>query len=116
MIDITKLQMSSDAVSQKIVAEGDGSVTVPSFSGSGEAVEVVPIPHGAGTNEVIVDATSDASYSSGTRIPWASNDNKFIQYTKVDADNAYLVFLSNDSSGSGMPSITVNYTYRIIVP
>lgn len=114
-VDIAKLQMSSNTSSQKIIAEGSGNFTVTGLAGAGLALSSATIPHPAGTDDLIIEVTSNTSYSGGTVIPWQSNDGRITQYAAIDSSNLY-IYCVLSSAGDGIPGFTLSYTYRIIVP
>lgn len=115
VVDLTKLQMSSKTSSQKVIEEGAGSFSVTGLGGAGFVASTATIPHSSGTDNLIIEVTSNTSYSGGTVLPWQSNDGRMTQYAMVDVSNLYIQCVLA-SSGAAIPGFTLNYTYRIIAP
>lgn len=120
MIDYTKLQLFSAASSNKVWLEDSDSFAVGAVVGIGETFAVAAIPHGFGSDnlltQVAINSTTIGSVIDETVLPWSSNDNRLIAYTRIDSTNLYIFVISSDSSGLGAPAFTVNYSYRILVP
>lgn len=115
-LDYTKVQLYSEASSNKIWKTGSGSFTVPALPGSGETFNFVPIPHGLGTRSMIIQVSTSSEAVSRAILPWASGDNRQIQFASYNTSNLNIFFISTDSSGLGSPAFHVNYVYRILVP
>lgn len=119
MTDFTKLQQSSKASSNKVLLQGSGQFSVANLPGAGEVFGIATIPHGYGSDRLImqVAATNDiAGTTKPTTLPWESNDGRVIMYSYVDSTNLYIVRINNDSGGFGFPATTVSYTYRLLIP
>jgi hypothetical protein len=116
MIDYSKIQMSSNASSNKILKQGTGSFVVPALAGAGETFNFATIPHGLATDELLYQVSTNSSVVSQAMLPWSPEDNRQIQYASLDSTNLYIYFISTDSGGFGEPAITVNYSYRILIP
>lgn len=114
-IDLTKIQMSGETSSQKIIQEDAGSFAVTGLAGAGTQASSTVIPHPAGTDDLIVEVTSNTSYSVGTVLPWQSNDGRVTQYVAVDTSNLYIYCVLTSLAGA-IPGFTLSYTYRIIAP
>lgn len=119
MTDFSKLQMSSQASSNKVFKQGNGSFNVAALAAAGEVAGSATIPHGFGSDKLIfqVSATTDlAGTSNQTTLPWQSNDGRVLVYAYIDTVNLYIIRINSDSSGFGFPAATVTYTYRLLVP
>lgn len=118
-IDYTKIQLSSDASSNKVLLEGTGSFNVAALGGAGETFGIATIPHGYGSDNLLhqtAATTNTAGTGSQPTLPWRSNDGRVTQYAYVDSTNLYIVCISSDSSGAGSPARTVTYFYRVLIP
>lgn len=116
-LDQTKIGLSADNSSLKLLKEDKGTISVPNLPGSGDTFGVVTIPHGYGSDELLVQVWCSVGYSSGgTVLPFNSNDNRVIAYTKLDNVNLYIYIIHSDSSGSGFPASSHDYSYRILIP
>lgn len=116
MIDYTELQLSSNNSSNKILKEGTGSFVVPALPGAGETFNFATISHGFGSDNLLYQVSTSSNVVTQAMLPWAPNDNRQIQYASIDSNNLYIYFISTDTGGLGEPAITVNYSYRILVP
>lgn len=120
MIDYTKIQLTSEASSNKVLIEGSSSFAVPPLPGAGEVFAFATIPHPFGSDnllfQVAISSTTPGALIAETVIPWSSNDNRLISYLRLDSSNLYIFVISSDSGGLGAPAFTVNYSYRVLVP
>lgn len=117
MIDYSKVQMVSSASSNKLLPLiNTGSFTLPALPGAGETTVTVPIPHNFGSDNLLFQVSADGASTSGTILPWESNDGRIILYADVDATNLYVTGISSDSSGLGAPAYNIIFYYRILVP
>lgn len=114
-VDYTKIQMISKASSNKVVADDTGGFTIAGLGGAGEQNTTVTIPHGQGTTNIIPQVTVSVSGITNAVIPWQSNDGRLFFYVRWDSTNLYIVGNSN-SSGGAVPSRSVTYHYKILVP
>lgn len=116
MRDYSKIQQSSDASSNKIWRTGSGSFIVPALTGAGEVFNVVLIPHGLGSRDLLYQVSTASEAIDRAILPWAPNDNRQIQFAAYDSTNLVIYFISTDSSGTGSPTFNVSYTYKILIP
>lgn len=119
MNDLTKIQMSSDASSNKVFLENTnspGTITVAALAGAGETQSTAIIPHDFGSDVLIPQVTTIGAGTDGTVIPWESNDGRIIQYIRLDSNNLYITIISSDSGGGGALGFTVTYYYRLLIP
>lgn len=117
-VDYSKLQMSTLASSNKVIAQGSGTATVPNLPGLGETAITITIPHGYLSDNLLfqVSATISLTGTAWTTLPYMSNDGRLIMWAYVDSTTLNIVVNHNDSSGAGFPSSTVNYQYRVLIP
>lgn len=116
-VDQTNTQLMSDNSSLKILKEDSGTISVPNLPGAGDTFGAVTIPHEYGSDELLVQVWSSVGYSSGgTVLPFNSNDNRIIAYTKLDSVNLYIYIIHSDAGGFGFPASSHNYSYRILIP
>jgi hypothetical protein len=116
MIDLSKLQLSSDVSSNKILKEGSGTFNVPALATAGEVFAVATISHNFGSDNLLFQVSTSSRVINRAMLPWAPGNNRQIQYSAIDATNLYIYFISTDSGGFGEPAITVNYSFRILIP
>lgn len=120
MIDFTKLQLLSSASSNKVLDEDSESFSVGAALAGAETFGVATIPHDFGSDnlliQVAINSTTVGAVIDETVLPWSSNDNRRIAYTRLDSTNLYIFIISNATGGAGIPAFTANYTYRILVP
>lgn len=115
-IDFNKIQLSSNASSLKVLLQGSGSFAVPALAAAGNVVGSATIPHGFSSDNLLFQVATNGASTSGTILPWESNDGRNLQYARLDAINLYIYCISNDGSGLGAPGFTITYFYRILIP
>lgn len=115
-IDYSKLQLLSDASSNKVLLEGSGTLTVAALSGSGQTHTTATISHGFSSDNLLFQVSTNGGPTNGVMLPWESNDSRIIQYASVDSTNLYITVISYDGSGYGAQAFTITYFYRILVP
>ena len=117
MVDLLKVQMTSSNSSLEVWKEGSGSFVIPATSSNASHVE--PILHGFGSDELIwqVGATLDfgTSQNTGVMTPWGSSDGRTRLIATLDDTNLYITGLAQ-TVGSPTVNVTVNYTYRLLIP
>lgn len=116
--DPTKVQMSSETSSLKILAEDSGSLSVPSTSSSTSVTNTVV--HNFGSDELLwqVGFTivfSGGGTTTGLMTPWISSDGQTTVVSTVDSNNLYITGKAQ-TAGSPTLAYTINYAYRILVP
>lgn len=116
MIDYQKIQLVSNASSNKVLLEGSGSFTLASLPGAGETTTTDPVPHGFSSDNLLFQVSCDGGPQDGTILPWESNDGRVILYASIDSTNLNVTGISSDLSGFGAPAYTITYYYRILVP
>lgn len=119
MIDFTKIQLTSEASSNKLLIEGTGSFNVPVLPGAGETFGSATVAHNFGTSNLLFQVAINSPTGvviEETVLPWGSNDGRFFAYARIDTANLSIFAISSDTSGFGQPAFTVNYTYRVLVP
>lgn len=115
-IDFTKLQLVSNASSNKVLLEGSGKLSVSYLPGSGQTHSTATIPHNYGSDNLLFQVSTNGGPTNGVMLPWESNDGRITQYASVDSTNLYITVISYDGSGYGAGAFTINYFYRILVP
>lgn len=117
-MNLENVQLSTNTSSQKVVQQGSGQFVTPELPGAGVTYGVATIPHPYGSNELIaeVQASTDASGTNATTLPWASPDGRITEYVTVDSTDMKIYCIVEDISGFGAPARTVTYTYRLIAP
>lgn len=116
MIDFTKIQLSSIASSNKVLIEGTSNFSVPSLPGIGETFGVGTVAHNFGTDNLLFQVSTNGGPTDGAVLPWSSNDNRIIMYSRIDSVNLYTFCISSDSSGLGAPAFNIVYYYRVLIP
>lgn len=116
IFDITKTQLASNNASLKIIKSGTGTLHVSALGGAGSVSNSVAIPHGYGSNELLIEVWSNLGLSaSGGMLPYQTPDGRVSAFAKVDATNLHIM-IHHDSNYSSMPATTYQYSYRILIP
>jgi hypothetical protein len=116
IFDINKIQLASNNSSLKMIKSGTGTLDVPGLGGAGLTANTAVIPHGYGSDALIVQVWSSLGFSSsGGMLPFQTPDGGVIAIVRVDATNLYIKIYHN-SSFSAMDPRSYTYSYRILVP
>jgi hypothetical protein len=115
MIDYSKLQMSSAASSNKVLLEGNGTFVVPNLPGPGSVFGSASIPHTFGSDKLLYQVTTNSTITVGAILPWQSNDGRILHYAQISSTEL-TIFAISSSVGAAIPSYSIDYTYRILVP
>jgi hypothetical protein len=111
-----KTILNSTKSSLKLLKKGNGSYTMDGKVGAGKNYALATIPHGYGSSKLLFQVSSSSGYVAGTILPWESNDGRFLQYAKIDANNLYILGRFEDSGGAGWSAFNVDFSYRIYIP
>lgn len=111
------LQMTSTTSSLKVLAEGTGSLSLPS------TVSKVTITnnifHGYGSDDLIWQVDGTLSFGSttygGIVTPWETSDGQYTFVATLDSENLYISGIAQ-TAGSATVAATITYAYRILVP
>lgn len=120
MINPLLIQMSSKTASLKILAEGNGSLTVPSASSGSPKSATNTVNHNYGQNNLLWQVGFTIVFSGGGTMaglmtPYVTADGQTTVLSTIDSNNLYITGLAQ-TAGSPTLSYTVNYSYRILVP
>lgn len=114
--DITKIQLSSDSASLKVIKSGTGSLSVAGLGGAGLTSNTAAIPHGYDSDQLIVQVWSSLGFSNaGGMLPYQTPDGRVIAVAKVDNTNLIIRIFHQSGFGAVNPA-TYQYSYRILVP
>lgn len=116
MIDLANSVFASNESSLKLYMEGSGTLSVTGIGGVGNALSTATIAHGYGSDVLLWQVASSSGYATGTIMPWMSNDGRLKLFARLDSTNLYILARVEDSSGSGFPGFTLDYSYRILIP
>lgn len=118
--DPTKVQMSSETTSLKILVEGNGSLTVPSASFGSPKSTTNTIIHNFGSTRLLWQVGFTIAFSGGGTTPgiitpWGSADGQTVVVSTIDSKNLYITGQAQTVGSDTLP-YTVTYSYRILVP
>ncbi len=107
-----------DAASSSLKHIGSGTGTIVGPATSSSDSNMVTIPHGMATANLIWSVTaSSPDILSGKYIstPYITGDGRVALNAHVDATNLYIV-ATNSTAGAPQPAVTWTYIYNIILP
>jgi hypothetical protein len=113
-MDFTKVQVSTDSSSLKILAQGSDTLSVPAVAAGSTATGVVTVPHGYGSDELIFQVAVSGE-GIDTLIPWQSNDGIILLWATMDSTNLKVYSRTGAFAGS-QPARRYTVYYRILIP
>ncbi len=123
-MDEDNIQFNADKSSLKGIFSGSGSISSPgATSGTSPQSNVVTIPHGLGTTELIWSVSIDVSqpyaafYGANTYAlaPWATGDGRTAVDASIDANNLYIRATSS-TAGAAQVGYGFTFFYNILLP
>lgn len=110
------LALFSEIPALKLVKTGSGTIVAPATSSS--ASNLLTIPHGLGTTNLVWSVAANASAVYGStrfvNAPWTVSDGRVSIDAYVDANNLYIKATSS-TAGSPTPNYTFPFTYSLIL-
>jgi hypothetical protein len=105
--------LTSDGFNLKLFKEGSGSGQVPARVGVDMEYDLITIPHGYGSSELIIQAALVAD-GDNVILPFVAGAGGFGAAAFIDDTNLYIEV--SDSSVVNQPAIDFDYTYRLLIP
>lgn len=115
-LDLTNIQMSSLASSNKLYLTSASSFFIPANPGNTTVSTTVTIPHGFGSDALTFQIYVIIDSGNVQAVPWISNDGRVSVYGYIDSTNVYLTGVSSSSSAFSVPQKLVEYLIKILVP
>lgn len=115
MIDPTNSLLTTDLSSLKVYQEGTGVVNVPALAGAGATIGETFVSHVYGSDLLLLQVATNSGYSGSAILPWQSNTGKPYMWTAL-TNGSFGVYVWMENAGGGHPAMTVNFTYRLLIP
>ena len=102
----------SEDLTSKVVAQGSGSLSIPSTTGIIQ--RTTTIPHGLGTDAIYPQVWSSLGYTNGSLVPYSAPDGRYFLWVTVDANNLYVSGAAT-TSGSATETQDITFRYKLIM-
>lgn len=109
--------LTTDGYNLKLYSEGTGTGTVPARTGVDFQYDLITIPHGYGSSELIFQVgvgADDGITQKYYMAPFVAPTGSFEVAAYIDSTNLYIVVA--DGTVVSAPAFDFDYFYRLLIP